>query len=113
MIIMEDNFSTKSKDKTYIALGSFDGLHKGHMKLIKETKKMAKDNNGKSMVLTFKDHPLNTINKDLAPKILLDNSSKAKILEEYGVDLVNFINFDKEYMELCPEDFIKKIVILL
>ncbi len=39
MIIMEDNFSTKSKDKTYIALGSFDGLHKGHMKLIKETKK--------------------------------------------------------------------------
>ncbi|NFU41058.1 bifunctional riboflavin kinase/FAD synthetase, partial [Clostridium sporogenes] len=110
MIIMEDNFSTKSKDKTYIALGSFDGLHKGHMKLIKETKKMAKDNNGKSMVLTFKDHPLNTINKDLAPKILLDNSSKAKILEEYGVDLVNFINFDKEYMELCPEDFIKKML---
>ncbi len=113
MIIMEDNFSTKSKDKTYIALGSFDGLHKGHMKLIKETKKMAKDNNGKSMVLTFKDHPLNTINKDLAPKILLDNPSKAKILEEYGVDLVNFINFDKEYMELCPEDFIKKNAILL
>ncbi len=108
MIVMEDNFSTKLEDKTYIALGSFDGLHKGHMKLIKEIKKMAKDNSGKSMVLTFKDHPLNTINKDLAPKILLDNPSKVKILKENGVDLVNFINFDKEYMKLCPEDFIKK-----
>ncbi|EPS48669.1 bifunctional riboflavin kinase/FMN adenylyltransferase [Clostridium botulinum CFSAN002367] len=39
MIVMEDNFSTKLEDKTYIALGSFDGLHKGHMKLIKEIKK--------------------------------------------------------------------------
>ncbi|MBD5642344.1 bifunctional riboflavin kinase/FAD synthetase [Clostridium botulinum] len=110
MIVMEDNFSTKLEDKTYIALGSFDGLHKGHMKLIKEIKKMAKDNSGKSMVLTFKDHPLNTINKDLAPKILLDNPSKVKILKENGVDLVNFINFDKEYMKLCPEDFIKKMI---
>ena len=39
MIIMEDNFSTKLQYKTYIALGSFDGLHKGHMKLVKEAKK--------------------------------------------------------------------------
>ncbi len=109
-MIMEDNFSTKLKDKTYIALGSFDGLHKGHMKLIKETKKMAKYNKGKSMVLTFKEHPLNTINKDLAPKILLDNFSKVKILEENGVDLVNFINFDKEYMKLRPEHFIKRMI---
>lgn len=110
MIIMEDNFSTKLQDKTYIALGSFDGLHKGHMKLIKEAKKMAKDNKGKSMVLTFKDHPLNTINKEITPKILLDNSSKAKILEENEVDIINFINFDKECMELSPEDFIKNML---
>lgn len=110
MIIMEDNFSTKLQYKTYIALGSFDGLHKGHMKLVKEAKKMAKENNGKSMVFTFKDHPLNVINKEIAPKILLDNPSKAKILEKNGVDIVNFIDFDKECMELSPEDFIKKML---
>jgi riboflavin kinase/FMN adenylyltransferase len=107
---MEDNFSTKLQYKTYIALGSFDGLHKGHMKLVKEAKKMAKENNGKSMVFTFKDHPLNVINKEIAPKILLDNPSKAKILEKNGVDIVNFIDFDKECMELSPEDFIKKML---
>lgn len=95
---------------TYVALGSFDGLHVGHMKLINRTIDFAKNNGGKSMVYTFKNHPLSVINKDLAPKLLMDNETKEKVLEKSGIDILNFINFDKEFMKLSPEEFILNLV---
>lgn len=110
MLVLKDNFSKKLEFNTYIALGSFDGIHKGHKKLITETIEKAKEAGSKSMVLTFKDHPLNVINKDIAPKLLMDNERKVEILQEMGVDVVNFINFNKDYMKLSPEEFVKNMI---
>ena len=53
MLVLRDNFNEYLNDDTYIALGSFDGLHMGHMGLIKETMGAARSNNAKSMVCTF------------------------------------------------------------
>ncbi|MBK5242818.1 bifunctional riboflavin kinase/FAD synthetase [Clostridium sp.] len=110
MMVIEDNFKTKLKYPTYIALGNFDGLHLGHMHLINKTVKLSKDNNTKSMICTFKNHPLSVINKDICPKLLMNNDSKINILENIGIDIVGLINFNKEFMKTTPEQFIKNMV---
>lgn len=110
MIILEDNFKKKLSYSTYIALGSFDGLHKGHLSLIKKAVELAKENHCKSMVYTFKNHPMNVINKDRVPKLIQSNKVKITILEREKVDILNFVNFNKEYMKIKPEEFIQKIL---
>jgi riboflavin kinase/FMN adenylyltransferase len=110
MITLEDNFNEKIKDKTYIALGSFDGLHLGHMGLIKKTLELSKKNNIKSMVYTFKNHPLSVINKDKMPKLLMYNQTKLDVLDNLGIDIVNLVQFDTEFMKISPEDFIINMI---
>ncbi|KAA8675018.1 bifunctional riboflavin kinase/FAD synthetase [Clostridium sp. MT-14] len=106
MKVIEDNFKEHFKENTYIALGSFDGLHLGHMSLINKTIRLARNNRAKSMVFTFKNHPLMTINPDLAPKILMDNQSKIDVLRNMGLDIINMVNFNEELMKIGPEDFV-------
>ena len=110
MVIIKDNFKTKLKYPTYIALGSFDGLHLGHMSLINRTLELSKENNAKSMICTFKNHPLSVINKEICPKLIMDNDTKIKLLQNTGIDIVNLVNFDKEFMKITPEGFIKNMV---
>lgn len=106
MIIYEDNFKETIDDKTYIALGSFDGLHMGHLSLINKTIELAKENNIKSMVFTFKNHPLTVINSDIAPKLIISNDEKTKLLKNLGIDILNYAEFNNEFMKINPEDFI-------
>lgn len=110
MDIIEEEIKRKCDFDIYVALGSFDGLHLGHMKLIDKAIKLAKENNGKSMLYTFKNHPLEVINKKIAPKLLMDNSSKIEVLENKGVDILRFVCFDKSFMEISPEDFVLNII---
>jgi len=110
MLVIEDNFKTKLEYPTYIALGSFDGLHLGHMSLINRTVELSKENNAKSMICTFKNHPLSVINKEICPKLIMNNETKMNLLEDTGIDIVNLVNFDKDFMKIIPEEFIKNMV---
>ncbi|HEY8804438.1 MAG TPA: bifunctional riboflavin kinase/FAD synthetase [Clostridium sp.] len=110
MLIIRDNFKTKLEYPTYIALGSFDGLHLGHMHLINRTVELSKKNNVKSMICTFENHPLSVINKEICPKLIMDNETKISLLENTGIDIVNLAKFDKKFMNITPEDFIKNMV---
>ncbi|QGU95207.1 bifunctional riboflavin kinase/FAD synthetase [Clostridium bovifaecis] len=110
MIVYEDNFNIKLNEKTYVALGSFDGLHLGHMSLINKTIELAKANNARSMVFTFKNHPLTVINEEMAPKLIMNNGTKTKLLEDIGVDIVNYAEFNEEFMKINPEKFIDNIL---
>lgn len=109
-MIIEDKFNTILPCKTHVALGNFDGLHIGHVKLINETIKSAKSNEIKSMVYTFKNHPLSIIDKEAIPKLLMDNDTKIKYLKEIGIDIVNLVPFDKDYMNIPPKKFIELLI---
>jgi len=91
----------------YIALGSFDGLHRGHLSLVEKTVTLARENNGKSIVYTFKEHPRNLLKAKSLFKILLDNDSKIEILQKENIDLVFFEEFNEDFMKLSPEKFIE------
>lgn len=92
---------------SYVALGSFDGLHSGHLSLVNKIIELANENKGKSIVYTFKNHPRTLIKGATPPKLLMDNESKEEILEALGVDLIYFEEFNEEYMKLTTEGFIK------
>lgn len=110
MIVLNDSFSTKFDFETYITIGSFDGLHRGHLTLINKAISLSKENNAKSMVYTFKEHPLNIINKSLVPKILMDNETKIEILNKLGLDVLNLCNFDEQIMKMQPEEYILNMI---
>ncbi|PRR82579.1 bifunctional riboflavin kinase/FAD synthetase [Clostridium vincentii] len=104
--MLNENNKTFNK-MNYIALGSFDGLHRGHLSLVKKTVSLAIENNGKSIVYTFRNHPRSLLKSGNTFKLLLDNSSKSEILHEENVDLVFFEEFNENFMKLSPEEFIE------
>lgn len=109
MIVLDGGSNCKPEINTYIALGSFDGLHLGHMSLINKVIELAKKNNDKSMIYTFKDHPLTVINKNITPKLIMDNETKINILDRLGIDFACMVDFDLDFMKMSPEEFIKQL----
>ncbi len=107
MIVIEDVITDNSKRDNYIALGSFDGLHYGHLSLVRKTVELAREKNGKSMVFTYKNHPKTIIKPDSVPKLIMDLDTKLEYLEEENVDIVILRSFTKEFMAMEAEDFIK------
>lgn len=110
MILINDGYEKKFTKPNYIALGSFDGLHQGHLKLINKTIELSKENNGLSMVYTFTNHPLTLINKEKAPKLIMDTKTKLDVLDKLGIDMVCLVDFNQEFMRLEPEEFIKILI---
>lgn len=110
-MIVINNYSEKILESdNYVALGSFDGLHKGHLALINKALEVAEKKKGKSMVFTFKNHPRSFIYKNFSTNLIMENEKKIEILKDKKVDILCFKDFDVEFMKLSPEEFIKLLV---
>ena len=110
MILINNDFKRVVQKSTYVALGSFDGIHKGHLALINKSNELSRKNDSLSMVYTFKNHPRKFINKEGAPKLLITLHEKIRILEDLKVDLSSFVEFNKKFMKLEPEEFIENLI---
>lgn len=98
----------KLKEPIGIALGTFDGLHIGHQKVIGDLVASCKANGYKSVVYTFSNHPRElTRNGHKVPK-LISNEDKEKFITETGADYLLMIPFDEKFMKTDPESFVKK-----
>lgn len=95
---------------TYVALGSFDGLHLGHISLVNKIVELARKNNCLSMVYTFSNHPRKFVKPNEPLKLLTDFNTKVKILENNNVDITYFEKFDENFMERSAEDFIVYLI---
>jgi len=93
-----------------IAIGNFDGTHKGHQKVFKETKRFAKKNNIKFGVITFSPLPIMFFNKKIKNFKLSSEATKIRLFKKYGVDFVIKIKFNKNFSKINAEKFIKKII---
>ena len=107
MIVIDDIIMKDKESDNYVALGSFDGLHYGHLSLVRKTIQVAKEKNGRSMVFTYKNHPKTIVKPDSVPKLIMDLDTKLEYLEEENVDIVVLRTFTKEFMSIDAEDFIK------
>ena len=93
-----------------LAIGNFDGVHKGHQKVFSETKKFAKRKNVKFGVLTFTPLPIMFFYKNVKNFRLATEEEKIKLFKKYKVDFVINIKFNKRFSKINAKDFIKKII---
>ena len=107
-------FSSISIPKRYkhsaLAIGNFDGLHKGHQKIFVGAKKFSKKNKIKFGVLTFTPLPIMFFNKKIKNFRLVSERRKFELFKKYGVDFIINISFNKNFSETSAEKFIKKII---
>lgn len=94
-----------------VALGNFDGVHIGHQKLISTLTKECKEKNLESCVYTFGNHPLSVITEKKEHPQITNIDMKKRILESLDVELLYLENFNKEFMSLTPEGFVKDILV--
>ena len=111
MIIIKDiNNIEKTTSNNCISIGNFDGMHKGHIELVKETVRIAKENNLVPTILTFNQMPEEYFKANDFFR-LMEMSDKYKVFEGLGVEQVIVIPFDKSFSEINENIFIKEILI--
>lgn len=97
-----------------IALGYFDGVHRGHQQVILEAIKQAKEKGLRSAVMTFDPHPSVVLGKNKKHvQYITPLSDKIKILEDLGVDYLFIVHFTPEFANLLPQEFIDQYIIEL
>jgi riboflavin kinase/FMN adenylyltransferase len=97
-----------------MAMGYFDGVHRGHQQVILEAKKHAEEKRICSAVMTFDPHPSVVLGKmEQQIQYITPLSEKIKIIEELGIDYLFIINFTTEFANLLPQEFIDQYVIRL
>lgn len=101
-------------DKTHataITIGTFDGVHIGHLQLLKRLINSAKNKGLQSTVLTFFPHPRMVLQKDADIKLLNTRDEKVRILKKTGLDYLIIHPFSKEFSRLSATDFVRDILV--
>ncbi len=104
------DITSDAKDAV-IAIGNFDGVHRGHQALIDEAAKIAKASHKKLGILTFDPHPRVLFQPDQPPARLTPSSLKAERLKISGVDFLFSLSFDWPFASQTAEEFIQNVLI--
>lgn len=91
-----------------VSLGNFDGVHKGHQKLMKENIKISKEKNLRPSVLLFKENTKNILNGEI--EYLTSLEDKIEILKNLGIECFCLLEFSDKFKDLSPYEFIEEIL---
>lgn len=94
-----------------LALGSFDGLHRGHTKIIDRVRRAAAERSGTSVVLTFDPHPTRVVRPDKAPPLLMTEAQKLEALARAGMQGTAIVRFTLEVSRWDPERFVTNVLV--
>lgn len=100
-----------SSEKTIVTIGTFDGIHIGHKKILKNLISTANKEGKKSVLLTFFPHPRMVLQKDKAILLLNTLDEKSMLLENMGLDYLIIHPFSKEFSRLTALDFVRDILV--
>lgn len=96
-----------------VTLGSFDGVHCGHIALLNKCTELAQSVDGESVVLTFEIHPRVVLGRSEGLRLLMTLEEKISVLEEHGVDNLIVIPFDRDFSRLSHDEFVKRYLVEL
>ena len=99
--------SISKLEKSVSCIGYFDGMHKGHQKLIKSAVRKAKEKGILSSLICFSPDPIEVISGQKAVHLFSDEE-RYKIAQGFGIDQILIIHFDQDFMNLPPETFIRE-----
>lgn len=94
-----------------VTIGTFDGVHIGHRKILERIIQIAKNNNAESVVMTFDPHPRHVLQKKSDVSILSTLEEKIELLEEIGIDVLYVQHFNLEFAALSSEAFVEEILV--
>lgn len=99
-------------DNAVVTLGTFDGVHLGHQKVLSRIRAIADEKNGETVLITFWPHPrLVLYPKKHNIRLLTSFEEKTFLLKKFGVDHLVSIPFTKEFSKLSSSEFIKQILV--
>lgn len=112
MQIHHDINSLPQFNKAVITIGSFDGVHKGHQKILERLNQLAHQIDGESILITFDPHPREVIfpNADDL-NLLSDVEEKVALFKKYGLDHVVIVPFTVAFSQLNPREYIEKFLV--
>lgn len=112
MKIFNDIKDFRTKESTIATIGTFDGVHAGHKKIINVLTKIASTKNKESVLITFQPHPQIVLNpKGYNVRLINNIEEKAALLEKAGIDNLVMIPFTKEFAKTDAETFVKDFLI--
>lgn len=100
-----------SPKKTILTLGTFDGVHIGHKKILEKITQNTENEKYESLVLTFFPHPRMILQEESAIKLLNTITEKIDLLEKTGIENLVIHPFDESFSRLTAEEFVRKILV--
>ena len=94
-----------------LALGNFDGVHRGHRKILERVCRVAGERGGTSVVMTFDPHPPRVVRPDKAPPLLMTKEQKLEAIADAGVQGAAIVRFTPELSRLDPETFVRSVLV--
>jgi len=94
-----------------LALGNFDGLHRGHLKVVERVKRGAAEHGGIAMAMTFDPHPPRVVRPDKAPPLLMTKDQRLDALGRAGIHCVAVVRFTRELSQWDPETFVRTVLV--
>jgi riboflavin kinase / FMN adenylyltransferase len=94
-----------------LALGNFDGLHRGHMKIIDRVRRRAGERGGTPAAMTFDPHPSRVLRPDKAPPLLMTTAQKLEALGRAGMQGIAVVRFTHELSTWDPEPFVRTVLV--
>lgn len=91
-------------------IGNYDGVHRGHQKVLEKVRLLAKDRGQKTMVVTFDKHPMEVICPERAPHPILSLDERVRKLKENKIDNVTILSFNREFMQQTAYDFMENVL---
>ena len=94
-----------------LALGNFDGMHRGHLKIIERVRRGAEERGATAVAMTFDPHPSKIVRPDKAPPLLMTNQQKLDALARAGMHGVAIVRFTPELAQWDPETFVRTVLV--
>ncbi len=111
---MKKHYSLKefAAHNPVVTIGTFDGVHLGHQKVIRRLQEIARKHGGETVIFTFKTHPrLVTAPDETNLRLLTTLEEKSRLFEKYGIDHLVIYPFDKKFAEMTYAEFVEKILV--
>jgi len=96
---------------TFCAIGIFDGVHKGHRRIIETMVAVARSRKTESLVVTFDPHPITVLDARLNPATLISLEHRIRLIHDLGVDQVIVMRFNSAFAAMGPEDFVRNFLV--